>query len=93
MGIASIFTIHVGRVYIYLSGIPPRCAGHRYRVHRFVKDVPVYTEKVLVECLTGPDAGVWFTCSPANFALRYKLEDVSAVVQPESQGAAPCQMP
>jgi len=33
---------------------------------RFVIDVPSYQEKVLVEALTGPDAGVMFTCSPAN---------------------------
>lgn len=58
-------------VYIYQSGIPAGCKGHEYRLHRFVIDVPSKQRKVLVECLTGPDAGLWFVCSVSNFCRRY----------------------
>lgn len=67
-----------GAVYIYTCGLPVGCHGHRYRVLRVgVMDVPNYQKKVLVEALTGPDAGLWFVCSEENFRVRY---------QPEGQG-------
>lgn len=63
--------IVVGATYRYTNALPARCLGQFYLVHRFVVDVPVRSEKVLVECLTGDDAGRWFTVSPAHFATRY----------------------
>lgn len=61
-----------GCLYEYLSEWPKGCKGHRYRLHKFVIDAPSYQEKILVECLSGRDAGLWFVVSPSNFALRYK---------------------
>lgn len=58
--------------YVYTGGLPAGCAGHRYRVHRRIIDVPTFQVKVLIETLTGRDAGLWFTCSLANFARRYE---------------------
>lgn len=65
--------IIAGRRYTYTAEIPRGCAGQEYRVHRFVLDVPSYQQKVLVEALTGNDAGLWFVCSLENFARRYKI--------------------
>lgn len=60
--------------YKYISGIPKNCHGHLYYVHNMIIDVPSYQRKVLVEALSGPDRGLWFSCSPSNFAARYVLE-------------------
>ncbi len=67
-------TIIAGAEYVYLSNLPVGCEGHRYKVHRFILDVPSYQQKVLVEALSGNDKGLWFACSPANFVRRYKLD-------------------
>jgi len=68
-----------GEVYVYTNAIPAGCAGHHYRAHRFVLDVPSYQQKVLVEALSGKDKGLWFVCSVANFRVRYvPLVDVVA---------------
>lgn len=67
--------ILLNRDYIYAAGIPKDCHGSRYRAHRRVVDVPTYQQKVLVEALDGPDAGLWFTCSVDNFSRRYKLAE------------------
>ncbi len=77
--IESTFTITPGKTYVYV-GTDNRYKGHLYRVHRHVIDVPVYDTKVLVEPLTGPDAGQWFVVSPANFAMRYELAEEPAAV-------------
>jgi hypothetical protein len=61
-----------GRDYVYDCPLPKGCAGHLYRLHRFVLDVPSYQEKCLVECLGGRDTGLWFVCSVANFMVRYR---------------------
>lgn len=59
--------------YIYICGIPADCVGHRYRVHRTVIDVcAAYQRKTLVEALSGPDLGEWFTVTPANFRVRFR---------------------
>ena len=69
-------TIICGRVYRYLLDLPAACKGGLYRVERFILDVPSYTEKVLVHCIQGKDRGLWFSCSPQNFVLRYEpMED------------------
>ena len=67
----SEFRIILGDTYIYVCDIPAGCKGKKYRVARFVIDVPSYQEKLLVEALEGPDKGMWFVVSPANFATRY----------------------
>lgn len=67
--------IREGEEYIYAGEEPKGCKGHRYRVVRFVLDVPTYQRKVLVECLSGADKGVWFVVSPANFSSRYEAVD------------------
>lgn len=67
------FVIVFGLEYIYRSGNPVKCHGFRYRPLREVLDVPSYQQKILVEALNGPDRGLYFTCSPANFANRYVL--------------------
>ena len=69
------FTITVGAEYVYLSGIPAGRKGHRYVVENFIRYVPIFCTLVLVRCLTGPDAGEQFACSPANFATRYRRAD------------------
>lgn len=66
-------TIREGSEYLYQCGFPTGCAGGRYKVHKFVLDVPSYQHKVLVECLEGKDKGLWFVCSLANFSYRYRL--------------------
>jgi hypothetical protein len=65
--------IRPGKEYLYTHPIPTGCQGHRYRVLRFVPAVPVMQWVVLVECLSGPDEGLWFTVTFANFATRYEL--------------------
>ena len=60
-----------GGLYEYRAAHPEGCAGCLYRLHRIVLDVPSYQHKVLVEALTGHDAGLWFVCSVANFCTRY----------------------
>jgi hypothetical protein len=64
-----------GRVYKYLS--PPAkgqldCRGQLYKVVFFVRDVPSYQEKVVVQGLTGPDKGQRFACSLYSFATRFE---------------------
>lgn len=61
------FGILEGRDYRYHGQFPPECQGASYHCHRFILDVPSYQWKLLMEALDGPDAGLWFTCTPANF--------------------------
>ncbi len=68
----------MGAVYRYISDSPKGCKGRLYRLHREVVDVPSYQRKVLVEALTGPDKGLWFTCVLTNFAMRYELAEISS---------------
>lgn len=75
------FRIVFGAEYRYLGPSPAGCRGQRYRPVRLALAVPAYQEQVLVEGLTGPDAGHWFCCSPANFATRY--EPVPAAPVPD----------
>ena len=56
-------------VYIYTAEYPPGRAGHEYRVFKIIKQEPSKARQVIVECLTGPDAGVWFCCTPARLRL------------------------
>ncbi len=65
-----------GHEYIFTKGYPVPCHGERYKVHRYVLDVPAYQRKVLVEALTGKDQGLWFVCSVANFCVRYRPVEV-----------------
>ena len=67
----EVLKIQEGSEYVYTGALPKGCAGHRYRVLKFVLDVPSYQQKVLVEALTGRDKGLWFVCSLQNFSLRY----------------------
>lgn len=68
-----------GGEYIYASKRPLKCHGHRYRVLRVnVQSVPEYTQKILVEALTGPDKGMLFVCSPNNFSTRYTQVKIEA---------------
>lgn len=71
-------SIEIGAVYRYIRQLPTGCQGALYRVHREVLDVPSYQRKLLVEALTGPDRGLWFTCTPANFRVRYERSDADA---------------
>jgi hypothetical protein len=66
------FRITEGAEYLFASAIPPGCKGHRYRVIGFLKEVPSGQQKVLVQALTGPDTGLRFSCTLANFATRYQ---------------------
>lgn len=66
------FLVKKGNIYEYAGGKPENCQGHLYQILGFVLYVPVYTRLVLVEALSGPDKGLKFVCSPANFASRYK---------------------
>lgn len=66
------FTITRGQTYIYARGFPHNCIGFRYRVVQFVVDVPSYQRKVLVRAVDGPDQGLLFCCTEANFASRYR---------------------
>lgn len=70
------FRIVEGAEYIYTGSAPTACRGHRYRVLRFAPLVPVYQQLVVVEALTGPDQGLWFCVTPANFSTRYVQADV-----------------
>lgn len=74
-GIVQESSIFKGGVYSY-HGLPKDRQGHRYAVLDFVTDVPSYQHKVLVECLSGPDSGMKFTCSLDNFNRRYRLEEL-----------------
>lgn len=60
-----------GQEYTYASPHPISCHGHRYRLLRFVVDIPSYQKKVLVEGLTGPDIGAFFVLSEVTFAVRF----------------------
>ena len=65
------FRIVKGSEYLYQSDSHKGRKGHRYLVEDFITDIPVYVEKVLVLCLTGPDAGLRFCVTSMNFAQRY----------------------
>lgn len=65
-------TITEGTEYLYLADRPAGCKGRRYRVVKLVLAVPSYQQQVCVECLEGPDAGLWFVCSPHNFSTRHR---------------------
>jgi phosphatidylethanolamine-binding protein (PEBP) family uncharacterized protein len=67
-----VITAREGAVYLYRGTTPPKCRGHRYRILFFVLDVPSYQQKVCMEALTGPDKGLRFVCSEANFGDRYQ---------------------
>lgn len=65
--------IVAGATYRYIRDLPVGCKDALYRVVQAeILDVPSYQKKVLVRGLTGKDAGLWFTCSLANFATRYE---------------------
>lgn len=64
-----------GALYTYVRGFPVKCIGSTYRLIRRVKDVPSYQLKVLVEAVDGPDKGLWFVCSVANFCSRYDKKE------------------
>ena len=68
----KVLSIREGEVYVFKGPMAEKCIGHVYRALRFVMHVPVYQRHVLVECLSGPDLGLWFTCSLANFAGKYR---------------------
>lgn len=79
------FRIREGAEYLYTVLLPRGCLGHRYRVLAFILDVPSLQQKVLVQALTGPDAGLLFSVSPANFATRYEpVPEPVAVAEPEA---------
>jgi hypothetical protein len=67
--------LFAGRTYVYKAGLPEARAGHKYRLLRFVLDVPSYQHKCLVKALTGPDEGLWFVVSTSNFSRRYVLDE------------------
>lgn len=71
--VENLGSIVVGMDYVYTADIPKDCKGYLYHAHRFIQDVPSYQRKVLVECLNGPDQGLWFCCSEWNFSTRYRL--------------------
>lgn len=60
-----------GAIYKYIAASPKNCYGETYKVLDFVIAVPAYQQLVLVKALTGPDKGLKFCCTPANFVLRY----------------------
>jgi hypothetical protein len=76
------FRIVAGAVYLYTAGLPVGRQGERYRVLGFPIDVPVNNHKVLVRCLSGPDAGLLFTVTPINFSRRYVLHEPAGVPVP-----------
>lgn len=61
-----------GGEYVFRASAPDHATGQRYRVLKFVLDVPSYQRKVLVEGLTGKDRGLWFVCTFENFRVRYE---------------------
>lgn len=61
-----------GAVYRYTKELPLGCGGELYEVVRMILDVPSYQWKVLCRALTGRDRGLWFSCTPSNFAERYE---------------------
>lgn len=69
--------IRAGTEWVYTADLPAGCKGHCYWVHAIIPDVSdacVQSRcrlKVLVEALTGPDAGLLFCTSLWNFARRY----------------------
>ena len=69
-----------GKDYTYIGAYPTSCHGHKYRLVRFVVDVPSYQKKVLVEGLTGPDMGAFFVLSEAAFAVRFASDTLSPSV-------------
>lgn len=76
------FRIVEGGVYLYTADAPKGCKGHRYRVLRFIVAAPSYQQQVLVEALSGPHAGLWFSTTPWNFSTRYALAPVEQPVAP-----------
>lgn len=82
------FGIELDRIYIYTCELPKGCKGMHYKAHRLVLDVPSYQWKILMEALDGIDRGLWFTCTPANFILRYALlqQDEQHGIRNESPG-------
>lgn len=68
----EVIRITPGKVYAFKGVAPKDCQGHFYRAVRMVKHVPVYQWHVLVECLTGPDKGEWYTCTEQNFGQKYR---------------------
>lgn len=62
-----------GEEYVYTGTYPSNCAGQRYRLVRFVIDLPSYQQKVLVEGVTGPDRGKAFVLSEAVFANKFEI--------------------
>ncbi len=85
----SAFSIRPGATYVYTGEKPDGCAGHHYKVHKIVLYVPVYSKLVLVEALSGQDKGLWFVCSPANFATRYKLLEGENHAETTNKGNGP----
>lgn len=82
-----------GMLYRYTAAYPPGCCGGLYRVVSTVTDVPSYQEKVLLHCIEGKDRGLWFICSPWNFAFRYEMVDLPTVVQPPAPAPPPVALP
>lgn len=67
-----------GGEYVYTANYPEKCHGHRYRLSQFVTDVPSYQHKVLVQGLTGPDTGLYFTMAEGMFAAKFDHAKIEA---------------
>lgn len=84
--IVDIAQIEMPCKYEYVCDSPKGCRGRHYMAWITVLDVPSYQTKILMEALNGPDRGLWFTVTPANFITRYakiiEFEAVGTVVEP-----------
>lgn len=92
IGRVEVMCMEKGAVYEYVSEMPSGRRGHLYQCLDRIRHEPVGQWLVLVQCLTGPDEGIKFCASPANFARRYRLatqEHMETMVQlayAETQG-------
>lgn len=76
--------VYEGATYTYDHDEPEGRRGFLYLVERVdVPSYPDYSRKVLVEVLTGPDAGIKFVTTPLNFVQRYKLHSMPEVKSEE----------
>lgn len=80
-----------GKTYRYIDQIPAGCKGQLYRVVKFACAIPVYRDEVVLEGISGPDKGNFFTCSPNYFSLRFRpmVDEIREVIEHSCNQYAP----
>jgi len=66
--------LNLGTVHTFSNPLKKKFYGEKYLPHKLLLDIPSYQTKILVECLSGADKGLWFTTTINHFRITYKCD-------------------